>query len=402
MHLSKIKTTDLNVLAEAAREHRSKVGKIDPERTHLNYNLAPQDNRIHNAEEIHQRIHDLGVTRKIKSDAVVALSTIIDVPQDYEGDTRLFFEAAYRALVTTLCGGEESRVLQAYVHLDEKTPHMHFASIPIVEKEGKRKLSAKELVDKSFLKSFHATIGGHMTNYLKNLDKTAEPVRLYSRDLTRKRTEARHKGDHSYDYVDIEELKARGEAEAHLQGLAEQTKQTQEKLEQTQKKLGHEERKMAQVSANLEDAKEELDEKITEGQAQIDALNAAIRSKKEEERLIEQSVAEKQKQVAELDQSISRKQSILGKLEDALMNLVPRWYRAYERIKAIMDSQMDLFTFNVLKKRVTPHVQHGMLAQKILIEEAQKEEKDEELIDQATADLQTSIEDLEEDEEYGR
>ena len=37
-------------------------------------------------------------------------------------------------------------VINAVVHLDERTPHLHVASIPILEQEGKYKLCAKEIM----------------------------------------------------------------------------------------------------------------------------------------------------------------------------------------------------------------------------------------------------------------
>lgn len=48
----------------------------------------------------------------------------------------------------------EQNVLSAYIHKDETTPHMHFSFIPVtVDKDGKEKLCAKEVVDRKELKT---------------------------------------------------------------------------------------------------------------------------------------------------------------------------------------------------------------------------------------------------------
>ena len=49
---------------------------------------------------------------------------------DKEQVERLFFERTYRFLCDRY--GEQN-VISAYVHKDEKTPHMHFAFVPVTE-----------------------------------------------------------------------------------------------------------------------------------------------------------------------------------------------------------------------------------------------------------------------------
>lgn len=214
MHIMKMKSADLHgVLGEARREHKSKVGDIDESKTHLNYHLSPRENEIHSAEEFRERIKALGVTRKLRGDAVCCLSTIITLPQDFEGDVEDFFKAGYKSLVNTLCGGREELVAQAYVHMDEKTPHMHFVSIPIVEKDGKVKLSAKDLLTKSFMRSFHPTMEQEMTDLLN------VPIKLHDEELCEERRQAQAKGDRSLDYVTIEEYKGKKQKEAKEQAL---------------------------------------------------------------------------------------------------------------------------------------------------------------------------------------
>lgn len=48
-------------------------------------------------------------------------------------------------------------MISSYVHMDEVTPHMHFAFVPVVadRRRGGYKVSAKEAVDRTDLRTFH-------------------------------------------------------------------------------------------------------------------------------------------------------------------------------------------------------------------------------------------------------
>ena len=87
-----------------------------------------------------------------------ATTTKISISPDKEQVERLFFERTYRFLCDRY--GEQN-VISAYVHKDEKTPHMHFAFVPVTEdkKRGGEKVSAKEVITKNDLKTFHTDLG---------------------------------------------------------------------------------------------------------------------------------------------------------------------------------------------------------------------------------------------------
>ena len=78
-----------------------------------------------------------------------------------EGDQELFFKETYDFLEKKY--GKEN-VVSSYVHLDETTPHMHFAFIPVVidKKRGDLKVSAKELITRKHLQEFHPKLENHM------------------------------------------------------------------------------------------------------------------------------------------------------------------------------------------------------------------------------------------------
>src|SRR5699024_12793804 len=59
--------------------------------------------------------------------------------------------------------GEEN-VFAGVVHNDETTPHMHFAFMPVTddEKREREKVSAKEVLNRNELKSFHQDLDNHL------------------------------------------------------------------------------------------------------------------------------------------------------------------------------------------------------------------------------------------------
>lgn len=262
MHIIKLHSADVKaVLGEARREHESKVGSIDPEKTKDNYNLA---RRLEwDADLLKNRIKDLGVKRKVKDDAVLACSCIVTLPKDYQGDPEAFFKSATKALCHILCGGDTARIVQAEVHMDEKTPHMHFSWVPIVEKDGKRKLSAKEQLTKSFLTTFHSAVEQYMTADL------GMEILLHDEEKCAERAEKRSKGDFSADYVSLEEYKATKEKEAYITDLEAQIDTLKEECVEGRNLL----HKYRNENNRLQEENNRLQEEITQKSTIVESLN---------------------------------------------------------------------------------------------------------------------------------
>lgn len=170
---------------------------IDPQRTHLNYNLAPQHDQM---DFIKQRLSEVYCLNR--KDVNVMCSWVVTAPKDLEPSQQEdFFKESYKFLENRY--GKEN-VISSYVHLDETTPHMHFAFIPVVydKKKDRYKVSAKERVNKFELKSFHS-------DYQEHLDKAKIRCNVLN--------EATKEGNRS-----IEELK-RQSATDRLQEVTEKT-----------------------------------------------------------------------------------------------------------------------------------------------------------------------------------
>lgn len=150
-HIEKYQASALgNMLGHYERraeiEHGYERDNIDPSRTPENYNLCERPNPL---GFVDARIGELDLKRAPRKDAVRMIDTVVTLPAAYHGDTREFMEAVKETL-DGIFGAENCA--GAYVHMDETTPHMHYASVPVTE-DGR--LSAKSLLNRTFMKRFH-------------------------------------------------------------------------------------------------------------------------------------------------------------------------------------------------------------------------------------------------------
>jgi len=187
-----------------------------PGNTVLNYNLAYNDQPQSQLDFIHQRLSEVKVHNR--KDVNVMVDWVITIPQTLNNqglnDEDKFFQEAYKFLNDRY--GKEN-VISAFVHLDETTPHMHYAFVPVVEdkKKGGYKLSAKEKITKTDLATFHKDLSDHME-------------RVFGRDIGIL-NEATKEGNRS-----IEELK-RGTAREELNNIAQNARILTRKAQKLQK-----------------------------------------------------------------------------------------------------------------------------------------------------------------------
>ena len=134
---------------------------IDISRTHLNYNLAPMQANGQGGF-IRERCSE--VKMQNRKDVNVMCSWVVTAPKEIkEEETAQFFKETYKFLSERY--GRDN-IVSAYVHMDEVTPHIHFAFVPVVRDKKKDilKVSAKEAVDKWDLQKFHQDLSGYMEN----------------------------------------------------------------------------------------------------------------------------------------------------------------------------------------------------------------------------------------------
>lgn len=144
--------------------------EIDTSRTHLNYNLAPhQQGQL---EFIKERLENVRCLKR--DDVKVMCSWVVTVPKTVpEEYQREFFERVYKHLEGRY--GKQN-VISAYVHMDETTPHIHFAFVPVVydRKKDREKVSAKECVTRADLKAFHTDLQAEIDQWREQKDYSFE------------------------------------------------------------------------------------------------------------------------------------------------------------------------------------------------------------------------------------
>ena len=122
---------------------------IDWERTKENYDLHPDQNRNF-YQTIKERISELNLPKAVRKDAVVMAQVLVTSDHDFfkglnKEQQEQFFKDSYNFLAERY--GKEN-VVSATVHLDEKTPHMHFNFVPVTA-DGR--LSAKSILTRQSL-----------------------------------------------------------------------------------------------------------------------------------------------------------------------------------------------------------------------------------------------------------
>ena len=144
---------------------------IDHSKTYLNYDLV-NDNKQNFNNLIEEKIEqNYTGKRKIRTDAVKHIDGLITSDNEFfnnqtSEDTKQFFEHAKDFLEQEY--GKDN-LLYATVHMDEKTPHMHYGVVPLTT-DGR--LSAKEVVgNKKALTEFQDRFNEHVKQQGYDLER---------------------------------------------------------------------------------------------------------------------------------------------------------------------------------------------------------------------------------------
>lgn len=148
-----------NHLDRKTENHSNK--DIDVSKSHLNYDL--NQNQGDTISRLNERLEQVYCMNR--KDVKAVADWIVTLPKELEDrpadDQRQFFEATKRFLDKQY--GEENNI-SANVHMDETTPHMHYAFIPVVydNKKEREKVSAKIVLNRNHLQSFHDDLDKHL------------------------------------------------------------------------------------------------------------------------------------------------------------------------------------------------------------------------------------------------
>ena len=152
---------------------------IDLTRSHLNYNLAPRrENQYGFIMDRCRQVYCLS-----RKDVNLMCSCIVTAPKDLPTeDNEKFFRVTYDFLSKRYGGEDHENVVSAYVHMDEGTPHIHFAFVPICYDKTKRRftVSAKNVVNRKDLKTLHPDLERYVTKEI------GRPVHIITGELSKR------------------------------------------------------------------------------------------------------------------------------------------------------------------------------------------------------------------------
>ena len=133
---------------------------IDNTRTHMNYNLAADMQPKSGTEFIAERLGNVRVQNR--ADVIKMADWVVTQPKTLPPErSREFFQHTFQFLSERY---GEKNVVSAYVHMDETTPHMHFAFVPVTKNTGKsagkysEKLCARQVLTRHDLQTFHTDL----------------------------------------------------------------------------------------------------------------------------------------------------------------------------------------------------------------------------------------------------
>lgn len=193
---------------------------INHEETYKNYDLINQQNIDYN-QKIEELIQEnYTQKRKIRKDAVKHVDGLITSDESFfkelsEEDTKQFFKDSLSFLEERY--GKEN-MLYATVHLDERTPHMHFGFVPITD-DGR--LSAKQML-------------GNKKNMTELQDDFNEFVNTRGYELKRGTSKTVSEKEH----IAMDQFKKETDLyQKELKKTKKETRNYDEKLKQTKKDL---------------------------------------------------------------------------------------------------------------------------------------------------------------------
>lgn len=155
LHLDKSPSNEAAMTAHIARTQMP--SNADPSRTHLNRELiAFPEGVADRTQAINYRLAHAGLTRKIGKNQVKVIRVMLTGSHDdmkrIEAEGKLDQWCADNLAWLNKTFGADN-VVSAVLHLDESTPHIHAAVVPIVTGE-RRKVKEKRIPDKPGKKKY--------------------------------------------------------------------------------------------------------------------------------------------------------------------------------------------------------------------------------------------------------
>jgi hypothetical protein len=297
---SKVNTTGLQ--KHIQRENENYENKdINHDKTYLNYDLVNESDIDFN-QKIDEKIEEnYNGKRKIRSDAVKHIDGLITSDNEFfdnksPDEIKAFFTDAKQFIEDEY--GQQN-LLYATVHMDEKTPHMHYGVVPITD-DGR--LSAKDVVgNKKALTQFQDRFNQYLNDKGHNLErgiskyKTQEEHKSvekfkkdtnYHQEVEKKAIKKREQQEKATEKVvnALKELKTEGRKELqNFNSIKQRKEDLQKELEEYELKKEREQEQIDTYKANREQIRVDIEKQKEKHQEMLNVLNEPVNVKYEYE-----------------------------------------------------------------------------------------------------------------------
>lgn len=328
---------------------------IDPNRSHLNYELTDRDRSVSYEKQIKNYVNETKISKRaIRKDAVLCDEWVITSDKKFferldQEQTRAFFETAKNYFAERY--GLEN-IAYASVHLDESTPHMHMGVVPM--KDGK--LSSKAMFDREELKSIQDKLPKYMNEHgfevergELNSEKKHKTVAEFKQDMAVKELDEKLVSEYGapvYINETTGEFMTKGEYQENYKDFKETFGEYNVTEDDFKDFLDSDDiplrkvtvqEKMDWVKQHYQQALNKLESSQKLSEARISNLDQKIEEKTKELSKIDLEASERLSELSELEEQVnileSQKNSLEAKIE-GLRNEI-------EQLGSISDSELD-------------------------------------------------------------
>lgn len=312
---------------------------IDPNRSHLNYELTDRDRSVSYEKQIKNYVNETKISKRaIRKDAVLCDEWVITSDKKFFEDlnqeqVQEFFETAKKYFEEQY--GKQN-IAYASVHLDESTPHMHMGVVPM--KDGK--LSSKAMFDREELKSIQDKLPKYMNEHgfevergELNSEKKHKTVAEFKQDMAVKELDEKLVSEYGApEYIN--------ETTGEYYDLIEYHNFLEFPSEEQEGQIARETtyaEKMDWVKQHYQQALNKLESSQKLSEARISNLDQKIEEKTKELSKIDLEASERLSELSELEEQVNilepQKNSLEAKIE-GLRNEI-------EQLGSISDSELD-------------------------------------------------------------
>jgi len=214
---------------------------IDWSKTDNNDHIIQSDNWN---KEITRQIKSAGC--KERKNSIVVLDGLFTASPEWftqhsKDEAKKYFDDCLDFYTREYCQGDRSRIVNAVIHWDESTPHMHVASVPLISDEQGVRLSARDVM-------------GGRTEYRHRQTMFYEQV---SQQYGLDRGETIDRPEERRKHLSVQEYKSMM-IDSELKQLKEQKDQLIDDRDESRRELTRLKRQIQTAQSQLQNTKEQL------------------------------------------------------------------------------------------------------------------------------------------------